>query len=47
MVGEDDEAAACKSRIGGPGKLLLELLLLLLLLFFSLFRLGPSVDDKK
>ena len=40
MVGEEDEAAACKSRIGGPGKLLL-------LLFLPLFRLGPSVDDKK
>ena len=47
MVGEEDEAAACKSRIGGPGKLLFELLLLLLLLFLPLFRLGPSVEDKK
>ena len=50
MVGEEDEAAACKSRIGGPGKLLFELLLLLLLLpllFLPWFRLGPSVEDKK
>ena len=44
MVGEEDEAAACKSRIGGPGKLLFALLLLL---FLPLFLLGPSDDDKK